>query len=77
MSDIQGAKAISTVVNGGVTELSAGRVFRVRGSEDQSYTVVIAGGHSSCDCAAGLHNRRCYHVRAARPKMANQRAAAA
>lgn len=75
MSDAAGAQAISAVSSGDVRELPNARVFRVKGSTGDVYTVVLyvrpigaaltEAGQHMCTCTAGRHNRRCWHTRAA------------
>jgi hypothetical protein len=71
MSDVMGAKAISLVQRGGITE-AQGRIFRAQGQGD-TYTVTFTGAKALCTCEAGKHDRPCYHVRAARLFMAEER----
>lgn len=72
MSDIVGAKAISLVQRGGITENTYARVFEAQGSKGDTYTVVLGAG-AHCNCPAGREGRRCYHVAAARLLVAKER----
>jgi uncharacterized Zn finger protein len=74
VSDIVGAKAISLVTNGGITENTYARIFEARGSTGATYVVVLGAGESgtSCTCPAGREGRRCYHVAAARLLVAKE-----
>jgi uncharacterized Zn finger protein len=73
VSDIVGAKAISLVTNGGITENTYARVFEAQGSKGNAYTVVLfTAGDSHCTCPAGREGRRCYHVAAARLLVAKE-----
>lgn len=72
MSSILGARAISMVMNGQVTERPHARVFLVK-----DYTVVIGGtttiGQDVCTCQAGQRGVSCSHVRAAHLLIARER----
>jgi hypothetical protein len=72
MSDQQGAKAISAVTAGDVTECAWSRSFVVKGSTGTPYVVslvTLPGIRSplgTCTCKAGATGTPCWHVRAAR-----------
>ncbi len=68
MSDRVGAKAISLLGRGGITEYRGARVFEAQPSApgQTPYVVTLYAGTARCTCEAGQRGRRCYHAEAAR-----------
>lgn len=51
----------------------AARVFTVKGSKGNKYTVTVNGSQTHCDCAGFQYRKHCKHVSAVQNKLSNQK----